>query len=638
MSDLHSSRGPPWRAIIRLGVLVGISLLLVVIAYRAMFSSFQIQDDEGYVLLSMRMFNAGGSLYDQVYSQYGPGFFALVGELLRLLHVPLTSDGARLVNLVLWISSSLLVGLVLLRLTGHLLVAAIGLLVAFLVLHVNANEPLHPGASIGFLLVLLVAVTVFLAPSRRTLAMALVGACAGALLSIKANVGGLALISIAVAFAFTVPSLRRRSAIPAVAASLFVLTPILLLSDHLPEPAIWHFAALTSLSALALACILGRIPQADGFEIRDVYMVAAGAVVVLAIAIAVVLAKGTSLSGLIDGAAIDPASTPSIQFASPVIGLKSVPWALAALLGAVSWRRWVQGQSLGSKAVLALGLARIGAGLLIWFALTGEVLEDPMIVASGLMIGAPLAWLAAVPDDATPESSFVRALIPALAILQVLHGYPVPGSQLAWGQLLLVVVGGICVGDGLRQISVVAGSLTPRARWWPIGAAAVVLVFGAWLALKPLHRYSDEVALAYRSGVPLDLPGARRLRLEPAQAEQLRALSGALRRNCRTFLTVPGLNSLYQFTDEPAPVELSGPWAYFLSATDQRRIVQQVAPMRGLCVVRSPSAGYVWFLLSGDPPRRPLVQFLNDGFVPAATFGGNGPISYELLVRKQPPR
>jgi hypothetical protein len=262
-------------------------------------------------------------------------------------------------------------------------------------------------------------------------------------------------------------------------------------------------------------------------------------------------------------------------------------------------------------------------------------MEDPMIVASGMMIGLPLAWLSAVPERLTPEAAFVRALIPALAILQVLHGYPVPGSQLAWGQLLLVIVGGICVGDGLREISADTGSPAPRSRALPITASAVVLLFGLWLSLKPFHRYSDEVALAYSSGVPLDLPGASRLRLQPAQAEQLRSLSGALRRNCRTFLTMPGLDSLYLFTGEPPPVELSGPWMYFLSESDQRRIVQRVTPMRGLCVVRSGSAGFVWALLSGDPPKRPLVQFMGRGFRPTATFGGNGPVSYQLTVRKR---
>lgn len=634
-----TSSAPRWKAIVSVGLLVCISLALAVIAYRALFSSFEVQDDEGYVLLSLRMFNGGGALYDQVYSQYGPGLFVLFGELLRILHIPLTSDGARFVNLALWISSSLLVGLILLALTRRSLVAASGLLVGFLVLHVDANEPLHPGAVIGFLLILLVAVAVFLVPTKRSLAMGLIGACAAALFSIKANVGGLAFISIAVACAFTVPSLRRRRVVPGLVAALFVLTPVILLSEHLRAPPIWHLAAVASLSALALVLVLGRAPTADGFEMRDLYTVVAGALLILIIAITVVLAQGTSLTGLIDGALVKPASTPSIQFAPPIIGWKSVAWALFGLLVAFGWRQWLHARSVGSGTAVALGLTRIGAGLLIWAALTGEVMEAPMILASGLMIGAPLAWLSAVPDRASPEISFVRALIPALAILQILHAYPVPGSQLGWGQLLLVVVGGICVGDGLGQVSAAAESLTLRPRVWSMSASLVVLLFGAWLALKPLHRYSDQVAFAYRSGVPLDLPGARRLRLEQGQAEQLRALSAALQRNCRTFLTMPGLNSLYLFTGEPAPVEMSGPWMYFLSTADQRRIVQRVAPMRGLCVVRSDAIEAVWFFSTGQrAPMRPLVQFIDSSFTPAARFSGNGPFTYELLLRKPPSR
>ena len=637
MTEHNKTRSPRWEAILSVGVLVAISVALAIVAYRALFGSFEMQDDEGYLLLSMRMFNAGGALYDQVYSQYGPGLYAIFGELLRILQVPLTSDGARFVNLTLWISSTLLVGLVLLAFTRRLLVGAIGLLMAFLVLHVDANEPMHPGSLIGFLLVLLVALAVFLVPARRSLAMALIGACAGLLLATKANVGALAFISIAVTCAFTVPVLRNRRAIPVVVAAVFVVAPVILLSKHLDTPSIWHLAVIASVSGIALVCVLSRSPTADEFELRDVWMGVLGALAVLAVAILLVFVQGTSLSGLVDGAVVDPASTPSIQFAPPIIGGTSVVWALVGLLGALVWRQWLQGRSLGSAAEVAIGLIRLVAGLLIWAALTGEVMEAPMVLTSGLMIGAPLAWLAAVPDRASPARGFVRALIPALAILQILHGYPVPGSQFGWGQLLLVLVGGVCVGDGLAQVSAAAGTLAPGRRAWSVSASVVVLLFGAWLAVKPLHRYSDEVALAYRSGVPLDLPGAGRLRLPAAQAEQLRSVTAALKGRCRTFLTMPGLNSFYLWTDETAPVEMSGPWEYFLSSDDQRRIVERVARTPGLCVVRSDAAAAVWFFSTGHhAPVRPLVQFIDSNFTTVATFGGNGPIAYELMVRKQP--
>jgi hypothetical protein len=100
---------------------------------------------------------------------------------------------------------------------------------------------------------------------------------------------------------------------------------------------------------------------------------------------------------------------------------------------------------------------------------------------------------------------------------------------------------------------------------------------------------------------------------------------------------MPALNSFYLFTGEPAPVEMAGPWAYFLNSDDQRRIVERVRTTRGLCVVRSDAAAYVWSLTTGhQPPARPLVQFIDSNFETAASFGGNGLISYELMVRNRP--
>src|SRR5207248_11158359 len=126
-----------------------------------------------------------------------------------------------------------------------------------------------------------------------------------------------------------------------------------------------------------------------------------------------------------------------------------------------------------------------------------------------------------------------------------------------------------CLGDGIRQLSGLSAARWPRPRAWAVAANVGALLFVAWTLARPLHRYSDEVALAYRSGVPLDLPGSSRLRLSPGQVGQLAALTDSLRRRCRTFLTLPGLNSLYQFTQRPPPVELSGPWMYFFDSQDQ---------------------------------------------------------------------
>src|SRR5262249_49591933 len=58
-------------------------------------------------------------------------------------------------------------------------------------------------------------------------------------------------------------------------------------------------------------------------------------------------------------------------------------------------------------------------------------------------------WMVLVHENATDEVSvFLRRFVPALAVLQTLHAYPVAGSQIALSYFLLVVVGTILISDG----------------------------------------------------------------------------------------------------------------------------------------------------------------------------------------------
>ena len=273
--------------------------------------------------------------------------------------------------------------------------------------------------------------------------MVLIGACAAAVLSIKVNIGGLAFISIACACAFTVPVLRRHTAIPILVSAIFVATPFLLLSGRLDHSDVLNLAALTALSGLALCWILARTPTEKSIDGWDVYLLAIGALVVLVFVITVPFAGGTTPGALIDGVVLKPASTPGLQFAPPVIGSSSLLWATAAMLGAIAWRRWLNAGSLGPWAEVAIGLGRLVAGLLIWFALTGVVGEAPMTIQSGLVIGAPLAWLAAIaPGTRPPETTFVRALIPALAISRSFTPTRYPslgGASSSWSWLAVSV-------------------------------------------------------------------------------------------------------------------------------------------------------------------------------------------------------
>jgi len=611
------------------GALALITVVLGVIAYRMMFSSFDIPDDDGYLLMSLRKFEAGGSLYGDVYSQYGPGVFVLLGGTLRIAGVALTSDGARMVNLALWLASTLLVGLVLLRLTRSFFVSAVGLVVAFLVLQVDANEPLHPGAAIGFLLIALVAAAVFLLPTRERAAMAAIGALAGALLSIKVNVGIFALVSTAFACATTMPFLRERRAVRIVTSTIFVALPFALLSAHLNQAWALRFAGIVSIGALALVLISTRLPVARVPALRGTAALVAGVLAVVAVVSLVPIFGGTSPSQLVDGWFIRPADTPDIQYTPLLVHPWAWVWAALGLAGAIAVST-LWGQPLDSRGHLMAGVVRIAAGLLIWTSLSGPIFDLPTDLTQGMVVGAPLMWIAAIGSQRhASHIIFLRILIPALAALQFLHAYPMPGSQLYWSNFLLVLVVGMCVSDGIDALTAVGMSWRPSFPGWRAIATVSVVAFGVWLGLKPLRAEVRQARANYTAGVSLNLPGAEKMRVPEALADQLQSLVGAIRTHCDTFLTLPGMNSLNIFSGEEPPVELSGPWPFFFTAGEQQRIVEEVKRTPRFCIVRKPDLTRFWAGFSGNSvPQRPLVRFIDEKFRLLHDFSG-----YRLLIR-----
>lgn len=630
MTSLVDRIPPRWLPVARVAGLALITIVLGVIAYQAMFSYFDVPDDDGYLLMSLRKFEAGGSLYGDVYSQYGPGTFVLVGGALRAAGVALTSDGARMFNLFLWLSSTLLVGLVLLRLTRSFFVSAVGLVVAFLVLRVDVNEPLHPGAMIGFLLIALVAAAVFLLPKREKVALATVGAIVAALLSIKVNVGIFALVSTAFACTVAVPALRQRMAIRLLGATIFVAIPFALLSGHLDQDLALRFAAIVSIGAFSLVLVSSRLPAAPVPTLRGVAMLVVGASAVIALVSIVPILGGTTPSQLIHGWFIGPAETPDVQYFPVFISPLAWWWALLGWAGAIA-TVWAGGRAFRSRAHLAAGTARIAAGMLIWASLVGPIFDLPTDLTQSVIVGAPLLWIAAIaPHAQSPRDTFLRALIPALAALQFLHAYPMPGSQLSWASFLLVLVGAICVSDGIDELAAVGTSWKPSFPGWRMAITVSVIVFGIWLGLKPLRAQEQQARAAYGSGVSLDLPGAAKLRVSQPLADQLHGLTRALHAHCNTFLTLPGMNSLNIFSGEEPPVEMSGPWPFFFTAGEQKRIVEDVERRRRFCIVHKPDLVDFWASFSGYTlPKRPLVNFINQEFVLLHDFSG-----YRLLVRK----
>ena len=131
----------------------------------AIFTTFVDYDDEGTLLVSLNAFAHGDALYKDVFSPYGPFFFEFFGAIFSLgPHVD--NDTSRLLVIVIWVGTSLLIGLACQRLTGRLALGGAGMIVAFAALYALFPEPMHPHG----LLVLLLAGFVLAAvrgPGRR---------------------------------------------------------------------------------------------------------------------------------------------------------------------------------------------------------------------------------------------------------------------------------------------------------------------------------------------------------------------------------------------------------------------------------------------------------------------------------------
>ncbi|MCC5021501.1 MAG: hypothetical protein J6386_01185 [Candidatus Synoicihabitans palmerolidicus] len=125
---------------------------LAVIAYLMMFTTFMFYDDEGYVLISLRNFISGQSLYREVFSQYGPWPYVYHLGISQLLQSPITHTVGRIVTIIHWLICAGAAGVIAARLSRHSEAGAsatLATLTAFVVLWRMVAEPSHPGSLVS---------------------------------------------------------------------------------------------------------------------------------------------------------------------------------------------------------------------------------------------------------------------------------------------------------------------------------------------------------------------------------------------------------------------------------------------------------------------------------------------------------
>jgi hypothetical protein len=350
----------------------------------------------------------------------------------------------------------------------------------------------------------------------------------------------------------------------------------------------------------------------------------------VAIVIGVILALGSTPRALIDSVVVT-ASHQANAFASPLsLGAAAFVWPTVAI-GVAYIVRVAHSTTVGQRRLAAL--LRVAAGVALWYSVVGSVGVAPTL--SRYAFGLPLVWVAAVPssrDDGTLVCRFVRLLIPALALLQALIAYPVAGTQVAFGSVLLLVCGAICVADGWNDLQMIGRTrpLELRLPSW-VTVSTLTAILAVVLGVGYSARSASTARDAYNSEQALPFPGATHLRVPHREAVEFTNVINTLHARCRTVITMPGMLSLNLWSGLPAPSGLTQePWWAILSPAQLESSLQSARAANGLCLVRNDLLVHFWLRYTSTRrlPQIPLVRFLEDDFAAVARYG-----DYTISVR-----
>ena len=578
----------------------------------AMFIGFHAYDDEGYFLQLLRDYLNGQPLLSPATPIYGPFFFETMGALFKVVGVVPDNDSGRLVTLALWLLSILLGAFTVHRLTRNPWLAAGALLVGFRALLALTTEPMNPQALIALLTIAMAAAATS-GESRPRLRGALIGAIVAALCLIKINVGVFAGAAVALIWAAGLTDRWRRIVMPLI-GTVFVVMAFALVEAMLRKAWALEFASVVALSAAAIVVMLWRgRPDMNPrpYAVWIAAWIAGGAAGLAAVCLGVAIAGGTSPAYIWNGLVVVTLRVPDV-FAVP---LEINPFvdliAALSLAGAILVR-------LGRGRIQLTPATRVAVGLCMWAALL-------LLPTTIVLLTIPLAWVALSPpagDGEDPVGPYARAFLPALSVAYTLQAYPVSGTELSLAALPQLMVGAICVSDGIRMAQ--RQGATRRF-------VAVASRFGVALGALAFLVTAAFTVTAFQSESPLGLPGAQSVRLPQAQAADLQAMVAAIDKDCSTFITYPGMNSFYIWTGSRPPTEVrSEVWMITFDSNQQRALVDRLSSQPGLCVVKDQRQVEFW-TRGAAAPDRPLVRFIDDEFAVALSAG-----DYQLLVRRSP--
>lgn len=632
---MKPTQRPSWRATLQDPTVVAICLYAlvamaaVVAAYFALFTQFAPYDDEGTLLVTLKAFANGGTLYSDIYTPYGPFYYELFGGLFSLTGAAVTTDISRSLVLVLWVGTSFLYGLAAQRLSGRLLLGVTGMIAAFGSLYALANEPMHP----QILCVVLLGAFTLLAAVGPTRRLAWAGAAAGALVAAltltKLNLGIFALAAVVLSAVLVVEPLQRRRWVRYPVIVAFVGLPLALTARDLSLGWVRNLMALEVLAMAAIVIAAWPLRPRSGEDHgpvgRWLIGAAAGFAAAFVAIVAAILLDGSTLSGIYEGMVTEAMRVRDVNITEFPTPGAAVDWSLAGVAGAALWVR-LRPRADAAPSIWP-GLLRAAAGLTIWFTIA-RIAPFSINPSAGNpdSLAIALAWVAVIAPTGVVESPYkrlIRVMLPALAVAETLQVYPVAGSQMAIAALTFVPVGALCLGDALTSLrawSEARGG--PALERFGAAVAIVSVALAAQFALDAILRPAANGAVAYRDQQALPFDGAQLLHLPPEEVETYARLVDLLHSHrCSSFIGYPNIDSFYLWSGIEAPPPYApGAWVNAMDAERQQQATDALRASPRPCAIRSDARAENW--LRGAPaPDRPLARYVLNEFRPVAQVG-----------------
>lgn len=587
------------------------------------FTLFPPYDDEGYLMMTVKQFLAGRILYDEIYTQYGAVYYFYKWLLYFPLNIPVTHNITRLTTLAVWVLTALLCGLFTNKITKSAIGGAAAYILTFLILFRTAYEPGHPQELCGLLLIVGLLLTAGKnAGIRFDIRIGLLAATLALLFLTKINLG--IFLGLAMAIAFVAVSRKNsfRQFLLLGMISLAALLPFILFRKFLfigwLKLSILVAAALISMLMTNLWKLDTEIIKPKHFSIAGVSFILTAGLILL-----IVFLQGSTLENVYYGIFAQNLKFGDNFFQPAPIQRFADFWGIFALLLAVGLLLLRRKFNEPLKPFISILKLLFGSAVIFSSFLSYFYFLNVFVLLS---FATPFLWVLLLNTNVTETAKrtvFPRILLVVAAILQPLQIFPIAGTQMNYGVFLMLVVAATCLVDGFAELQILLPEIFTKQF---VKISAMIFLFLIPAAYGLYRTY--VVYRIYQTQIPVKFKGAELLRLPAQDFETYRSLVENLKNNCDNFVTMPGIYSLYFWTETEPPTTFNATaWAVLLNAEQQNAIVEKLKTYPRTCVVYHPAMTNN--MLGGENLQAfPLTEYIFDNYQKKAEIG-----EYQFLIK-----